>query len=165
LPFIALKANKRSEVLSMVDAKALDQAFQQFNRGQFAQAASTFQLLLQEPELDLALRNRLSQYCRMAESRCNGASNPDEVTTSQVVVLLNQGRLDQAEALLASGQLEEDLVCFLRAQIAVHRGELAAARDWLMRAIELNPDNRGFALHSPVFAPHFKDGLKFLLGG
>ncbi|MCB1050523.1 MAG: hypothetical protein H6510_06285 [Acidobacteria bacterium] len=147
----------------MVDTKALDQAFHLFTKQEYAKAKAAFGEILKDENLEPSVRIRVEQFQKMAESRSNGKADALEASVPNVVALLNQGSFDEAEKLLGKAQFEKDLAIFLQAQLEVHRGNVAKAKELLVQAIQMNPDNKGFAINSSVFGPHLKDGLSFLL--
>jgi len=120
---------------------------------------SVIDLYADEKELHERARLYLNVALRHSKPPDPTPLSPDERLYS-ATLQLNDGRYDAArETLLA---LERDAppsdhVQFMLAVVDLHRGEIGASLDHLVKAVELNPENRSAALQDSELAPLRED--------
>jgi hypothetical protein len=103
---------------------------------------------------DVAARAR--QFAAVARQRAGAAADtPPEDPWVMAVYEKNRGALDAAIALCeAEGRAGSDgRFAYLAAVVCTLRGDVAAGRQHLERAVELDPRNRAHALHDPDLRP------------
>lgn len=127
-----------------------------FREGRFAEARVFFEKAAEGPTLEMGSAARA--HARMCEMRIDRAA--PAVTTAEDhynygVALLNQRRLQEAEAHLEEALClapEGDHIHYALALSRGLSGDIQRASQNLRRAIEIQPRNRGLARNDPDFA-------------
>ncbi len=136
-------------------AELFERAIAAFQARDFAAALPLFQRAAEGPGRDVAHSARLR--IRMCQQRLSAGAAPrtPEEHYNFAVALINARKLAEAERHLCQALAQGPEADYLHYALALCRGlagDLAAARDHLHRAIELNPANRVAARNDPDFA-------------
>lgn len=147
----------------MSNNKLLDSAFNAFHKRDFKKAVESFDSLLEKEKFDSAMKARIEQYRATAQKKMDQSSASLDANSANVAFLINEGRFEEAEAMLKNGEFQADLVAYLKSQMSLLQDKVDEAKGFLEEAIKLNPDNKGYAINSSVFAPHLNESFQFLL--
>jgi len=125
----------------------------------YSRASSVLRSVLsrfpQEKELHERVRLYLNVCDRHMAPRAASPSTPEERVFAATLAV-NSGRLDEALDHLRTANAESpdhDHALYMLASVLVLRDEVDEAVPVLLRAIELNPDNRAMARHDPDLEP------------
>ena len=125
----------------------------------YARASSVLRSVLARYPEEKELHERVRLYLNVCERhmapRAASPSTPEERVFAATLAL-NAGNYDEAhEHLIAASQdaPEDDQVLYMLASVLTLRDELEEAAVHIVRAIELNPDNRSMASHDPDLEP------------
>jgi tetratricopeptide (TPR) repeat protein len=127
-----------------------------FREGRFAEARGLFEKAAEGPIIEMASAART--HARMCELRIDQAAPALKTAEDHYnwgVALLNQRRLREAEAHLEEALRlapQGDPIHYALALSRALSGDILRASQYLRRAIELRPGNRGLARNDPDFA-------------
>jgi len=120
---------------------------------------SVIDLYADEKELHERARLYLNVALRHSRPPDPTPLSPDERLYS-ATLQLNDGRYDAARETLMALERDappSDHVQFMLAVVHLHRGEIGESLDHLVKAVELNPENRSAALQDSELAPLRED--------
>ncbi len=145
--------------------QALDryaQAVAAVQRREFDAAAALFGQVMSDFPDARELHERSGRYLLVCERESQKAPKPKTLDERvyAATLALNAGLHDEALRLLAAAQRQSpdsDSVQYMLALARAGRGDLEAAGTHLLRAIELNPDNRYLARQEPSLEPLRED--------
>ena len=126
---------------------------------EYARASSTLRSVLsrypEEKELHERVRLYLNVCDRHMAPRAASPSTPEERVFAATLAV-NAGRYDEALEHLRAASKEspnDDHALYMLASVLSLRNEVDKAIPLLLRAIELNPENRAIARHDPDLEP------------
>jgi tetratricopeptide (TPR) repeat protein len=143
-----------------VEAVALyEQGVAALQAHDYSRASSLLRSVLSRYPEEKELHERVRLYLNICERhmapRGLSPSTPEERVFAATLAF-NAGNYDEAlEHLRTASQEspENDHVLYMLASVLALRDESDEAVSYLLRAIELNPDNRGMARHDPDLEP------------
>ena len=125
----------------------------------YARASSVLRSVLSRYPEEKDLHERVRLYLNVCDRhmapRAASPSTPEERVFAATLAV-NAGKLDEALEHLRRASIESpdhDHALYMLASVLVLRDEVDQAVPVLLRAIELNPDNRSMALHDPDLEP------------
>ena len=141
------------------DLRALavyERAVKALQRRRYAQAATHFRRVIDDFPDEPEIHERSRRYLAVCERASQPAPTPETVEDRlfAATLALNSGSQDEAlQHLDACVQVrpDSDHVQYMLAVARADAGDLAAAAGHLLRAIELNSDNRFLARSEPSF--------------
>lgn len=153
------------------DAKlqnSIDQGFDFFYKKNYEKARDAFKKFMNENGAEVWEKTRISQFISICERALdpkfiNETSQNLEASMGAVSALINEKHFSDAITMLEQLDITKSDFYFLRAEIEVEQGNLEEAAEFIKKAIEENPLNRGYALNSPAFRDHInEEPLAFL---
>ena len=141
------------------DLKALatyERAVKALQQRRYTQAAAHFRKVLDNFPDESELHERSRRYLAASERASQPSPTPETVEDRlyAATLALNSGLQDEALRYLnvcAKERPDSDHVQYMLAVARADAGDLPAAAGHLLRAIELNPDNRFLARNEPSF--------------
>ena len=137
--------------------KDVDKAFKLFQEKKHEQAGKMFDKLLADDSCPSWMKARVRQFQAMSQSALNKTVEDDTNSMGRISIHLNLGEYDEAVNLLSQLDVSEGTKAFLTSEIYIQQENREEAIVWLKKAIELDPDNIGYAFNSPSFAEHVKE--------
>lgn len=126
---------------------------------EYARASSALRAVLSRYPAERALHERVRLYLNVCDRhmapRAASPSTPEERVFAATLAL-NAGNLEEALDHLRTASKEapdHDHALYMLASVLAQRNEVDAAVPVLLRAIELNADNRAMARHDPDLEP------------
>jgi len=136
----------------------LDQAFKQFHDKKFKKAAELFEKVVNDDEKDIEVKAQAGKFLSICQRQLAEEAKEDENSLKFVSYYMNIGDYEKATEILTKIDASPGTAEFLLAEMAMERENEEEACKLLVKAIEANADNRGYALNSIVFAPHLTKG-------
>jgi predicted Zn-dependent protease len=153
----SLRERKDSEKYSTV-LRDYGKALEQFQKKHYREAETALTELIQKYPDEIELKERADIYlkiCRDRSRRARSAASAEDCYL-EGVMRLNEKRYPEAIALfekaLAKDDPAPDRIYYVIACAHAEAGDVGKAVDNLKKAIELNEDDRKFALYSSSFA-------------
>jgi tetratricopeptide (TPR) repeat protein len=134
-----------------------EKAMEALQRHHYADAATTFRVLLDRFPAERTLLDRARVYldlCDRELRRQPSAPRTLEERLIEATAALNNGDDDRAETLartVVADSPDQDLALYLLAAVQARRGDQTAAIELLSKAIEASPDIRAQAIHDADF--------------
>ena len=137
-------------------------AVEALQRRHFRTAASQFKRVIEKFPDELEIHERSRRYLAVCERESLPSATPKSLEDRLFAATLALNSGSQGEALrhlkaAAKEQPDSDHVQYMLAVARADAGDAAAAATHLLRAIELNPDNRFLARTEPSFEPLRED--------
>jgi len=141
---------------------SLDAAFGAFMKKDYKKAKVSFQKLLTNDALEPWQKAKMDQYLSMCNRNTEDTTELQnkealEPTFASISVLINEKCYEQAINMMDSSELDTGSVSYLKAEMAIEQGLVDEAVTLLNEAIEADPRNKGYAMHSPSFQEHLQD--------
>lgn len=157
---IALAKARREAYLAAV--RLYERGLELLQSRKFDKASTSFQKLIDDypEERELHERSRLYLQVCARESRPEITPETLEERVYAATLALNSGSLDEALRHLEAASKQDpnsDHVQYMLALVKAAAGDAASAAPHLLRALELNPDNRFLARQEPSFEPLRED--------
>ena len=137
-------------------------AVEALQRRHFRTAASQFKRVIEKFPDELEIHERSRRYLTVCERESLPSATPKSLEDRLLAATLALNSGSQGEALrhlraAAREQPDSDHVQYMLAVARADAGDAADAATHLLRAIELNPDNRFLARTEPSFEPIRED--------
>ena len=154
-------ATRRRTTLAQAQQEAYQQALGRYEQAmaalqhrEFETAAALFRQVIDEFPAERELHERSRRYLQVCQRESLEAPTPETLDERvyAATLALNAGLHDEALQHLDAAQRQSpdsDRVQYMLALARADGGDLRAAGTHLLRAIELNPENRYLARHEP----------------
>ena len=165
----ATAAARRRTTLAQAQQEAYQQALGRYEQAmaalqhrQFETAAALFGQVIDEFPAERELHERSRRHLQICQRESQEAPTPETLDERvyAATLALNAGLHDEALQHLDAAQRQSpdnDRVQYMLALARADGGDLKAAGTHLLRALELNPENRYLARHEPSLEPLRED--------
>ena len=164
-----MAAARRRTTLAQAQQEAYQQALGRYEQAmaalqhrQFETAAALFGQVIDEFPAERELHERSRRHLQICQRESQEAPTPETLDERvyAATLALNAGLHDEALRHLDAAQRQSpdnDRVQYMLALARADGGDLKAAGTHLLRALELNPENRYLARHEPSLEPLRED--------
>ena len=141
---------------------SLDAAFGAFMKKDYKKAKTSLQKLSINDSLEKWQKAKIDQFLAICNRKTEDASKLKDGETlapsfASISVLINEKCYEQAVSMMDSIELDKGSVYYLKAEMAIEQGLVDEAVTLLNEAIDVDPRNKGYAMHSPSFQEHLQD--------
>ena len=155
---LRLEADDGVKVTMASKTSKLDQAFKHFHEKNYKKAAELFEKVLEDDDNGYEVKGEAGKFLSICNRQLEAESGEEENSLKFVSYYMNVGEYEKATGILSKMDASPGTAEFLLAEMAMEREDEEEACKLLVKAIEANADNRGYALNSIVFAPHLTKG-------
>lgn len=135
----------------MTKTSSVDQAFDLFQNKKYEQALKAFKEIMADADVDSSVKSRVSQFIVMSERQLGAGEESAESGLKDVFYYINHKDYATAEKVLNELDCSESHKMYLKAEILAEKKDVNGAAEMLKKAIAVDPENRGYALNSPLF--------------